>query len=303
MIATDPFNTEEPISKRGMATYNAIAARLSGLNPKIFINQHIAAKEAVGKTGYSTLVAHDSTLDGIDFKADDPERLARAFDNAIDSFGQPFFASIALDPDHYALRKSFAATKGTGWREIWRPDPYMSPSEVPTSPDSTPRNLGMRFGSAGHPFRFTALHCAVANGICNVHIDQTGFVLGTPKGFTLTFDMFGHIINELKWKTDFFKYLDKKIHGETAKKILRETVRRVSINFPSAANGYQGLSSRINSFRRPQVPSDLLLGLARIAMPTGVTVDLYDNKYFTTQATVGWADNDFTVTLSLGGDW
>src|SRR5215203_3401670 len=274
MIATDPFNTEKGISARGMSTYRAIADRLAGLNPKIFIHRHIAASEKQGKTGYSTLEAADSTLDGITFIADDPKRLASAFESAVDFNGQPLFASMKQYPDQCALKASFKATKGTGWREIWRPEPFVPASEIPGS--AVPQSLGMRFGTAGHPFRFTALHCAVheIGGTCNVHIDQSGFVLGTPQGVALTPDMFGHILNELKWKTDFYEWFSGKISNETARKIVKEVVRRVSINFPNAANGYQGLGSRINSFRRPQTPGDLLLGLTRIAMPIGLSVDV-----------------------------
>ena len=301
MIATDPFATEEGISARGMKTYRTIADRLAGLNPKIFIHRHIAAKQ--GKTGYSTLKAADSTLDGITFIADDPKLLASAFDRAVDFAGQPFFASMKEYPDQCALSLSFRATKGTGWRETWRAGPFVPASEIPGS--VAPRSLGMRFGTAGHPFRFAALHCAVheIGGTCNVHIDEAGFVLGLPKGVALTADMYGHIVNELVWKTDINEWLAGKFSSETGKKIVREIFRRVSFNFPNAANGYQGLGGRINSFRRPQTPGDLVVMAVRTALPIGVSVDAWDTKYFTTQGTVAWTDGDITITLSVGGNW
>ena len=112
------------------------------------------------------------------------------------------------DPEHWALKASFAKTPGTGWREVWREAPYSSAAAVPPAPGKPDSKLSMRFGTAGNPIRFTALHCAVEeNGRCNVHIDQSGFVLALPKGVALTPDFYDHIMNELKWKTDFRDWL------------------------------------------------------------------------------------------------
>jgi hypothetical protein len=38
IVAPDPFKTETPITPRGKATYDTIAARLAALNPPISIN-------------------------------------------------------------------------------------------------------------------------------------------------------------------------------------------------------------------------------------------------------------------------
>lgn len=75
-----------------MATYRIIAGRLAALQPPIFIDGHIAQREEFdkktgAKTQFSTLAAHDSTLDGINFIAKDPKTLAKAFDNAKDKWG------------------------------------------------------------------------------------------------------------------------------------------------------------------------------------------------------------------------
>jgi hypothetical protein len=43
------------------------------LNPPLLIQNHIAQSEKKDKTQYSTLEAHDSTLDGINFIAANPK--------------------------------------------------------------------------------------------------------------------------------------------------------------------------------------------------------------------------------------
>jgi hypothetical protein len=91
--------------------------------------------------------------------------------------------------------------------------------------------------------------------------------------------------------------------NETAARIVKEVIRRVSINFPNASNGYAGLDRRINSIRRPHVPGDLLLTAGRLLAPTGVTVDVYENDAFKVQVTGTIANGDRSITISMGGDW
>jgi hypothetical protein len=305
MIAPDPFKTEKPLTERGMKTYRVIAARLAALHPPIYIERNIAQSEQQGKTEFSTLESHEDTLDGINFKADDPKRLAAAFDGVRDKSGEPALASMKEDPDHWALKASFGKTIGTGWREVWREEPYDPPATVPEEPGKQDSLFRMRFGSAGSPIRFTALHCAVheIGGQSNVHIDESGFVLGLPKGIALTPDLYGHIMNELKWKTDFRDWLSGLMPNETAAGIVKEVVRRISINFPNALNGYADLSRRINSVHRPRSPGDLLLTAGRIIAPLGVTFDAYENDYFKVQVTGTIAGGDRSIAVSVGGDW
>jgi hypothetical protein len=305
MIAPDPFKTERPISERGMKTFRAIAARLADLHPPVFLERHIAQSEEQGKTDFSTLQAHDSTLDGINFRAADPKLLASAFYNAKDNWGASALTSMKEDPSHWALKTSFAATIGTGWREVWREAPYSPPASVPAEPGKGNSLFRMRFGSAGAPISFTALHCAVheIGGQCNVHIDVSGFVLGLPKGVALTPDLYGHIMNELKWKTDFRDWLSGLMPNETAAAIVKEVVRRIAFVFPNAANGYADLDRRVKSIRRPRVPGDLLVTAGRLVMPLGVTVDAYENDYFKVQVTGTIAGGDRSITITLGGEW
>ena len=305
MIAPDPLKTEEPLTTRGRTTYDIIAARLATLKPPIFIQRHIAQSEQQKKTQFSTLETHDSTLDGINFRANDPKLLAKAFDGATDKWGEKALASMKEDPDHWALKISFGRTPGTGWREEWREAPYDPPGAVPEQSGKVDDLFRMRFGTAGTRVTFTALHCAVdeIGGKCNVHIDESGFVIALPKGFALTADLYGHIINELKFKTDFRDWLAGKMPNEMAARIVRDVIRRISIDFPNAANGYAGLDKRINSIRRPQTPIDLGLTAARLLAPLGVTADVYDNDYFKVQVTYASVAGERTFTLSVGGDW
>jgi hypothetical protein len=305
MSATAPFNTEKPISARGMTTFRAIAARLAAFHPPIFIEAHIAQREDKDKTEYSTLEAHDATLDGINFRAKDPKALASAFQRAGDRWGAPALASLKEDPDHWALKASFGKTIGTGWREVWREAPYQSPATVPAEPGKGDSLFRMRFGTAGTPIRYTALHCAVheIGGQCNVHIDESGFVLGLPGGVSLTPDLYDHIVNELKFKTDFRDWLSGLMPNETAALIVKEVVRRVSINFPNAMNGYADLERRVNAYRRPRGIYDGIQGAARLLMPLGMTVDVYDGEKFKVQVTGTAAGGDRSITISLGGDW
>src|SRR5262249_32233150 len=160
MIAKDPLKTD-PEKDFNISTYKTIAKRLAELNPPILIEKHIAQSEKTNKTQYSTLEAHDSTLDGINFVAVNPRTLAGEFQGAKDQWGQKALASMKEDPDHWALKASFGKTIGTGWREVWRPAPYSPPATVLQEPGKADNVMRMRFGTAGISVRFTALHCAV----------------------------------------------------------------------------------------------------------------------------------------------
>jgi hypothetical protein len=90
------------------AVYAAIARRLG---PLINLDHHIAKLVSIG----------DTTLDGINFVARDYKKLKQALIDAKDGAGNPFFAHATLeDKDHWALKASFMATDGTGFREVFR---------------------------------------------------------------------------------------------------------------------------------------------------------------------------------------
>src|SRR5262249_54014936 len=133
--AEKPLKTYPAITERGRQTYSTIAARLADLHPKIRIEEHIAQREDKGMTEFSTLEARDNTLDGINFRAVDPKKLAAEFHDAVDRWGLPALASMKENPDHWALKASFGKTIGTGWREAWRPAPYHAWAAIPPEPD------------------------------------------------------------------------------------------------------------------------------------------------------------------------
>ena len=303
--AKDPLNTDPPISGKGKDTYETIAGRLAALNPPIKIEDHIAQREDRGKTQFSSLVAHDGTLDGINFVAPDPARLVRAFEDAKDQWGERALASMREDPGHWALKASFGKTVGTGWREKWRPAPFQPSSPAPDEPGKGDLEFAARFGSAGAPVSFTALHCAVheIGAQCNIHVDVDGFVLALPKGFSLTPNLYGHFMNELLLKTDFRDWLVGKMPNATAAAIVREVFRRTALVFPSAANGFAGLTQRINDIERPTGVLNGLWTAARTLAPTGVTFDLYETKKYKVQATGSWFNGDKSIAITLGGEW
>ena len=314
-VAPDVLKTDPPISTKGKATFRAIADRLMTLNPPLVIEAHIAQTEKQdaanakweGDEQFSTLKAYDAPLDGINFVAVDPKALAKRLDDARDEWGAKTFTSMKEDPKHWALQLSFMATVGTGWREVWRPDPYTPPGSTQEKPTGTgdDTEYRSRFGDAGTPITYTALHCAVheVGGKCNIHIDKSGFVLGLPKGVSLTFDMYDHIVNELKLKTDFRNWLVGKESNSTAERAFKEVIRRLQFQFPNAANGYAGLSNKIGSLRRPGTPLDAGWQALKFAAPTGVTFDLVDNEHVKVQAHGTWHSGDRTISLSVGGNW
>src|SRR5262245_5398388 len=115
-VAEDPFKTETPITPRGKATYETIAARLATLKPKISIEKFIAERWNEAKRQFfSTLEATDSTLDGINFTAAKPAELVSALEAAKDEWGEKALTSLKDNPGHWPLKCSLMATKGRGW--------------------------------------------------------------------------------------------------------------------------------------------------------------------------------------------
>ncbi len=304
--AKNPFETKTPMSQLGKATYEAIASRLAQLNPPVVIANHIAETETPGKAKqFSTLQAHDSTLDGVNFVAVNPAVLVRELEHATDKWGERAFASMREDPDHWALKASFGKTVGTGWRETWREAPYRSSAATPSEPGKADNVMRMRFGTAGSAIRFSALHCAVheIGAQCNFHIDEEGFVLELPFGFGLTPSLYSHFMNELLLKTDFRNWLSGQISNEKAAEFVRSVLRRTSLVFPSAANGFAGLENTLNSIRRPKGLRNGLWTAARIFRPIGFTFDAYETDAFKVQVTGSFVRGDRSITLTLGGEW
>lgn len=304
-LATDPFKTARPISAAARRTFETIEARLSKLNPSVVIREHIAQSTKPGETQYSSLVAGDGVLDGITFLAVNASALENAFDIAQDKAGKKALTSMKEDPDHWALKASFGKTVGTGWREVWRPEPYSAPS-VLNSIGSDKQVRTARYGSAKTSVNFSALHCAVdkKSDLCNVHIDDTGFVLEMPDGsVALTPNLYDHFMNELLLKTEFRDWLVGKISNKKAAYVVGEVIRRLSIVFPNASNGYAGLSKTVNNIRTPSTPLDAALTAGKLLRPIGVTIDIYESNHFKLQVAGTMVDGDKSVTLNTSGTW
>lgn len=305
MALVDPFKTEKPLTSGEKDTFNTIDLRLQRLSPGIEIKGSIGRRIEPGKTEFSSLQAHESTLDGINFRTDHPEKLTKSFHNAKDVRGRRAFASMKEDPDHWALKASFGKTVGTGWREIWRPAPRSLALEKPASEINSV--MKMRFGTVGLPFIFSALHCSVddKSGMCNIHIDETGFVMQLPTGTVLTPDAYQHTVNELLLKTEFRDWLNGLTSNQRARAIITEVIGRVSVVFPNAFNGYAGLDKTINSFRRPTsfggAVKGTLSGAWNILKPVGISIDLLDTKSVKLQVNATRVESNSAITITMGG--
>jgi hypothetical protein len=197
--------------------YSEIARRLTDCNPPVKLDDHVA----------KIISIKDTRLDGVNFIARDYKKLIQALKDAKDGAGSPIFAHATIgDPDHWALKASFLATDGTGFREIFRPK-----LSAPTLADAYAARAMRRY--AGQFTENTAvpdlssLHCAISIGECNIHIDETGFVLADESGNpVLDPDFLQHLVNELLFKT-------------YAKKILPDGfVDRVNLILPSSFVDY-----------------------------------------------------------------
>jgi hypothetical protein len=186
------------VMARDNPVYQKIARRLAALNPSINIDEHIGAKIVVGH----------STLDGITFEAKDHKRLEDALRACKDASGGPAFAVGSKDdPSHWALRISFKATKGIGFREIWRPylsDRPLSMDDVLPGRERFSKNrFSANFGDRLDLPDLTSLHCAVSPYECNVHIDEMGFVMTDANGSVIVNpNAPRHTAVELLWKTN-----------------------------------------------------------------------------------------------------
>jgi hypothetical protein len=207
--------------------YMTISSRLMAFNPPINIAQHVKSGLSVGR----------STLEGISFVAANPDALMHALRNAKDGRGNDAFAEgSADDPRNWALQLSYKQTHGVGFREIW----YPVLSERPLSlADAMPNRFRSRRENRFNA-RFndsldnhTSLHCAVAPDICNIHIDEMGFIITGPDGdIVIDPDFAEHLVNELLFKSK----LDHKLPDWL--------IDRLSIELPNSTNDYSrvGLS-------------------------------------------------------------
>ena len=291
-------------------TYDAIVARCTDLIPSVDITKHIKR---------DTLRVANNTLDGITFEAVDPADLSAELGGrmklpgagkspkpgegalAFDTTRAPRPANASMismkeDPKHWALKASLGATIGEGFREQWRAPPQPRAALLPPTSYGSER-LSLGFGETGKRLTFTALHAAVAASVCNVHIDERGFVVSTPEGAVVTPTFWGHLANELLLKTIFRDWLDGAIGDNAVGSLVVEVVNRLSLRFPDAENKFAGLQGRID---RITGLSDVK-GIGKAFLPIGVSADLIHLRNSTVQANYYWNDGQRTLTISWGG--
>jgi hypothetical protein len=298
------------MDERQKRTYDAIVARCTDLIPSVDITKHI-------KRG--TLRVANNTLDGITFEAVDPADLEAELSGRMKLPGtgkspkpgegalsfdttrgpRPANASMTSmkeDPKHWALKASFGATVGEGFREQWRPPPQPRPALLPTTSYGSQR-VSLGFGETGKRLTFTALHAAVAASVCNVHIDERGFVVNTPEGAVVTPTFWGHLANELLLKTKFRDWLDGAIGDNVVGSLVVEVVNRLSLRFPDAENGFAGLHGKMNRI----TGLNDVKGIGKALLPVGLSADLAHLRNSTVQANYYWYDGQHTLTISWGG--
>jgi hypothetical protein len=272
--------------------YSTIVNRLAGLNPPVRIEKYFALRN-----GRSSVKAFEYTLDGIDFHTDDPDGLIAELSTTRNPrTGKPAFTSLIEDPKHWALKASLARTTGTGFREVLRATPAQRSGTDTPKLDSS---LKMRFGTAGTRLEFTSLHCAVSDGTCNVHIDDSGFFIELADGSpSLTLDSYDHIVNELLNRTDFRNWLVGLTDNESAKAVIRDVMGRINLQFINSTNGFAGMGHTLN---RITGFNTSLLNLGRLLLPIGVSVDLVDRRNFKVQANGQSHSGQRSITLTIGG--
>lgn len=152
-------------------SFKAISERLATLNPPISLGSHI---QHGTKEVDDKLEIGPTTSEGVSFVPRDHIALRREIVRARSRGGAPAF--------HYDDRKIWvfklaaAATHGLGYREIGSP----------------------------------SLHCAIAADVCNIHLDDFGFVAVGKDGKTyITPDALPHIADELVYRAYIRKYVRK----------------------------------------------------------------------------------------------
>jgi hypothetical protein len=209
----------------------------------------------------SDVTALDSTLKGINFTCKDLQTIKRAFDNATDILGRRAFYYNGQYSSGVIIRElirnapdlldiSFAATDGYGYREI-RDMPLIPSLPSFRSAHFSPA-FNSRFGFEDEQsvsFDVTSLHAALGDKICNVHIDQMGFVVRGPYGVFLNPNFPQHLVNELGFQTDLAPYLGRGIGWVLKFSHLLRTDQSLAIGNWIAKNINLELPNFRNSYR------------------------------------------------------
>jgi hypothetical protein len=220
--------------------FRNIQGRLRDFNVPIMIKDHVEDDPAVLRRlagrNIDPLTARRTVLEGIDFIVKDRAKFETALQSARKGTDQGLVRGSKFEwKEHWALATSFKATDGIGYREPWR----LTLKERPlvagqmTAPrlvlkGRSFRSLSRGTAVTGHPdtpeldgpfsanfgasinLDFSALHVAVAEidygtnprTTCNIHVDETGIVLESLDGVSITPGVISHLLNELLFKTN-----------------------------------------------------------------------------------------------------
>lgn len=196
----------------------------------------------------------DSTLKGIIFKCQDMQMMKQVFEVATDYLGQKAFyyngkyssGNIKWELIRNApslLDMSYAATDGYGYREIR--DMPIIPSLPTFDRVRLNRSFNSRFGFDDEQeihFEVTSLHAALSEKVCNVHIDNFGFVMRGPSGAFLTPDFGQHAADELGLKDKLAPILGKtigKIFRIDRKEVGNWIAKNINLELPNYRNSYR----------------------------------------------------------------
>ena len=190
----DALRRSQIVTARSTDVFKVIFRRMEGLG--------IDLDNYIGKN----LEANRSVLDGINFVATDHNDLINVLTNLKYPAGDNvFFRGSRSGRGHFVGNLSFLATDGIGFRQIWQTFPSERPiakSNDPNAPAVDTRGSA-RFGDNQNLPDLTSVHIAVSKRLCNVHIDQMGFMVTDQYGTRIVDpDALRHIFVELLWKTD-----------------------------------------------------------------------------------------------------
>jgi len=238
-----------------------------------------------------------TTLDGITFHPKDSKKLEEELRNAKDSTGKRVFATRWINKiEHKPIALSFAATEGTGFREIWRFPPLPETQLRVNTPTPWSNNFSSNFGVSMTLPDSSSLHCDVSEHKCNIHIDEAGFVIEEPSGRVIvTADLFQHTVNELVFKTYIKGAFPKWANG---------FFDRVSLVYPSMGNNFSKMGPRMNQVRGfREINRIPIIGsrLGHVPLP-GLHLDIVQSKNYKLEANALWGINGSgSITMNFSG--
>src|ERR1044071_4943486 len=108
-----PADRSKILAALGTSTAKAITDRLLRFMPAIHLEDHIVLN--------SDFKVLPSILEGVEFEPVDSAKLYNEISQATDFTGQKAFPDpVPIEKDHWPLKLSMLATRGTGFREVGR---------------------------------------------------------------------------------------------------------------------------------------------------------------------------------------